>query len=167
MESAVPNRRNGMVEQKIKAVPHRLTLIYKSEPLYFVTFNTMFRKPLLANENVMTAFCDYARKGVGYNVGVGCFVLMPDHIHLFVRITGEITLSSWIKGLKHCLGAVIRDGYQDKMVWQPGFFDHVMRSDEGYMEKWAYVRMNPVRKGLVGKPEDWPYQGEIVSIDRA
>jgi hypothetical protein len=35
-------------------------------------------------------------------------------------------------------------------VWQPGFFDHVMRSSERYAEKWAYMRMNPVRAGLGG-----------------
>jgi len=52
-------------------------------------------------------------------------------------------------------------------VWQEGFFDHVLRSDESYAEKWNYVRQNPVRAGLVARAEEWPYQGEIVYIDRA
>jgi hypothetical protein len=51
-------------------------------------------------------------------------------------------------------------------IWQRGFFDHVLRSDESYAEKWNYVRANPVRAGLVNDP-DWPYAGEIVVIDRA
>jgi len=51
--------------------------------------------------------------------------------------------------------------------WQPGFFDHVLRSDESYAEKWNYVRDNPVRAGLVKAADDWPYQGEIVVIERA
>jgi len=50
--------------------------------------------------------------------------------------------------------------------WQPGFFDHILRSDESYTEKWNYVRDNPVRAGLVEIADDWPYQGEIVVIDR-
>jgi len=33
-------------------------------------------------------------------------------------------------------------------------------------QKWNYVRENPVRAGLVAQPEDWPYAGEIVRIDR-
>ena len=41
------------------------------------------------------------------------------------------------------------------------------RSDESYSQKWNYVRENPVRAGLVKSVEDWPYQGEIVHIDRA
>ncbi|MEY4488252.1 MAG: hypothetical protein RIQ79_760 [Verrucomicrobiota bacterium] len=41
--------------------------------------------------------------------------------------------------------------------WQPDFFEHRLRTDESYDEKVFYVRMNPVRKGLVAHPEDWPY----------
>jgi len=50
--------------------------------------------------------------------------------------------------------------------WQEGFFDHLLRSDESHAEKWEYVRQNPVRAGLCHQPEEWPYQGEIVLIDR-
>jgi putative transposase len=46
-------------------------------------------------------------------------------------------------------------------VWQEEFFDHVLRSDESYSEKWDYVRQNPVRVGLVADADDWPWQGEI------
>jgi putative transposase len=42
-------------------------------------------------------------------------------------------------------------------VWQRGFFDHRLRADESFEEKATYVRMNPVRKGLVGRPDDWPH----------
>ena len=52
-------------------------------------------------------------------------------------------------------------------LWQPGFFDHVLRNDESYGEKWRYVRENPVRAGPVPRADDWPYQGEFVFIDRA
>jgi hypothetical protein len=45
--------------------------------------------------------------------------------------------------------------------WEKDFFDHVMRSEESYEQKWLYVRENPVRAGLVKRWEDWSYQGEI------
>ena len=44
--------------------------------------------------------------------------------------------------------------------WQRDFFDHRLRKDEGYTEKAHYIRMNPVRAGLVARPEDWPYVWE-------
>lgn len=52
-------------------------------------------------------------------------------------------------------------------IWQRGFFDHVLRSDESYREKWEYVLANPVRAGLVLQVGAWPYAGEVIPIDRA
>jgi len=49
-------------------------------------------------------------------------------------------------------------------AWQRGFFDHVLRSEESYSQKWEYVRENPVRANLVQYPNDWPYSGEIIPI---
>ncbi len=54
-----------------------------------------------------------------------------------------------------------------RSLWQPGFFDRILRSDESYAEKWNYVRDNPVRAGLVKTADEWQYQGEIVVIDRS
>ena len=88
---------------------------------------------------------------------------MPDHVHLFVRGDHSFVLSTWVGGLKRAMSvAVVK-----QRLWQPGFFDHVLRSSESYAEKWNYVRENPVRAGLVDNGADWPYQGEIVVIDRA
>jgi len=90
---------------------------------------------------------------------------MPDHVHLFVRMPiGGIRLQDWMKSLKAVLGKILVNLEYPKPHWQEGFFDHVLRSGESYAEKWAYVRDNPVRAGLVQKSEDWPYQGEIFSI---
>jgi putative transposase len=44
-----------------------------------------------------------------------------------------------------------------KITWQDGFFDHRLRHDESFVEKAAYIRMNPVRSGLIRAPEEWPY----------
>ena len=57
-------------------------------------------------------------------------------------------------------------GAKLKSFWQPGLFDHLLRRDESYAQKWDYVWRNPVRAKLVTKPEDWLYQGEIHMIDR-
>ena len=46
-------------------------------------------------------------------------------------------------------------------LWQPEFFDHLLRSDESLREKIAYVHNNPVRAGLVKDPKDWPYKGNL------
>jgi REP element-mobilizing transposase RayT len=137
-------------------------------PLYFVTFCTMHRRQILANDQLHSAFCSYARTGMDmeqHNVAVGRYVIMPDHVHLFVCGSQEFDLGLWIRGLKRVLRAVLtKQGNDDP--WQPGFFDHILRSDESYAEKWEYVRNNPLRAGLVASEDEWPYRGEIVPIDR-
>ena len=45
--------------------------------------------------------------------------------------------------------------------WQSDCWDTQMRGGEHYHEKWEYVRQNPVRKGVVARAEDWPWQGEL------
>ena len=113
---------------------------------------------------VHEAFKRYARRGYDeFAIAVGRYVIMPDHIHLFVGGGPDFILERWVAGLKRAISMKLGCRHQ---FWQPGFFDHVLRSNESYGEKWQYVRDNPVRAGLVAQAEDWPHQGEFVVIDR-
>ena len=49
--------------------------------------------------------------------------------------------------------------------WQDGFHDHKFRTPESEARKWEYVCLNPVRYGLVKRPEEWPFGGEIFYDD--
>jgi putative transposase len=131
-------------------------------PMYFVTFNTRRRVPLLANEAVHDAFISFAKEGAPRGVSVGRYVLMPDHIHLFVRMEVDRLLSQWVRLLKRKLSAAIG---RAPPHWQEGFFDHLIRHSESYAQKWAYVCDNPQRAGLVNNPTDWKWQGEIISLE--
>jgi REP element-mobilizing transposase RayT len=68
-------------------VPPRLNLVFQKydPPLYFVTFNTHRRKKLLANARVHGRFIEFARAGAERGQAIGRFVIMPDHVHLFIR----------------------------------------------------------------------------------
>jgi putative transposase len=146
--------------------PPRLEPLYSSVyPLYFITFNTHERMRLLARKEVHDAFRLFCERAEEHDVAVGRYVIMPDHVHLFVAIPSlGITLSEWVHALRTVMGKLLLRLGSQKPHWQEGFFDHVLRSAESYAQKWDYVRMNPVRAGLVENPEDWPYQGEIVRI---
>jgi putative transposase len=60
--------------------------------------------------------------------------------------------------------AVPPGGRKSGKLWQRDFWDTQMRSREHYDEKWAYVRMNPVRQGFAQTPDDWPHQGEAFAL---
>jgi putative transposase len=154
------------LQRRFPKRPRRLELLFSSvRPFYFITFITHARLRLLACDEIHYVFRSFCAGAQNHDIAVGRYVIMPDHIHLFVAfpMTG-LTLSEWIGALKTALGKeLLRLGVQ-KPHWQEGFFDHVLRSAESYSQKWDYVRMNPVRAGLCQEPEEWPYQGEIVSI---
>ncbi|HVN79314.1 MAG TPA: hypothetical protein VMW38_09985, partial [Terriglobia bacterium] len=42
-------------------------------------------------------------------------------------------------------------------LWQPRFFDHAIRTIERYHHFVDYIHMNPVRRDLVRRPEDWAW----------
>jgi putative transposase len=148
--------------------PPRLGRLFEAGPLYFVTFCTHMRKPYLARDEVHAAFVAYsARAQRDSNIAVGRYVIMPDHVHLFVRGSELFRLGPWVGLLKQALAKAAGLSRAKTQLWEEGFFDHVLRSNESYAQKCNYVRENPLRAGLVKSVEDWPYQGEIVYIDRA
>ena len=164
-------------------VPPRLGHVFQSydPPLYFVTANAWKRTPWLGSSEMHQAFCAYGRQNLDAGRAIGGYVMMPDHVHFFVRLSREDRLSDFVRLLKQaltkafrCSGgsashseSVHRANATPERLWQPGFFDHLLRSTESYAEKWRYVRENPVRAGLARTVEEWPYQGEIARIDRA
>ena len=79
------------------------------------------------------------------------FLLMPDHLHALISFPKEEIMSRVVADWKR---------YQTKalgILWQENFFDHRIRDSGEYLEKAAYIRNNPVAKGLCAKPEEWPY----------
>jgi len=80
---------------------------------------------------------------------------MPDHLHVFVGLDDQkIDLPGWMKSSKNALSKGLRFDGISSPHWQKDFFDHVLRSEESYEEKWHHVRENPVRAGLVKRWHD-------------
>jgi len=144
--------------------PPRLDRIFDcyDPPLYFVTFNAHKRRKILANSGVHERLIAFAHTGETRGIGLGRYVLMPDHVHLFVRGSLDFVLAQWVRLLKRELSKAIA---VDPPHWQSGFFDHLIRNRESYSQKWEYVRENPVRAGVVSHLEEWPYQGELVPLE--
>ena len=83
-------------------------------------------------------------------------------MHLFAAFSPvSPDLSEWVKELKAVVARHLKSRRVSGPYWQERFFDHVLRSEESYGQKWIYVRDNPVRAGLVANWADWPCQGEI------
>jgi len=139
----------------------RLDRIFDSAPAYFLTLCTSGRARVLDNAETDANVRGFVSESVErYGVHVDCHVLMPDHVHLIVTVSpaSTTTIGEWVKAFKAMVA-------RRRFKWQAGFFDHVLRSDESRSEKWEYIRMNPVRAGLVVDPDDWPYAQRFNRFD--
>ena len=144
----------------------RLDLMFVRSPIYFVTACMQDRGKLLATVAVHESFLQFGQEGPAHGAWIGAYVIMPDHFHLFVATDDQkIALAAWMKSLKNTISKVLRSPGVASPHWQKTFFDHLLRSDDSYSQKWNYVRETPVRAGFVKKAEDWPYLGEIFALE--
>ncbi len=171
MPKKTSDRSAGEIIAAPESKPRRLRRLNevwssRGRPIFFLTICTHDRKCWLASRVILEAFVTFAKSSPEKaNVWVGRFVLMPDHLHVFVSAEGSNCLGRWVGSLKGYLASAKRKLRISGEAWQDGFFDHVLRGTESYSEKWQYVRMNPVRANLVQNPGDWPYIGEVHRID--
>ena len=88
-------------------------------------------------------------------------VVMPDHVHLlFLPLWDENGRPFALVDILQCLKSATAHRinklfHTSGPVWEEESFDHVLRSDESLREKCEYIRQNPVKAGLVARPEDY------------
>jgi hypothetical protein len=77
----------------------------------------------------------------------------------FVPPEGKVReLSVFIKFWKEWISKNIKKaGSIDGNVWQPEFFDHLLRNEEGSEQKWNFILNNPVRACLVKETKEWSW----------
>ena len=46
-------------------------------------------------------------------------------------------------------------------LWQDGYYDHIVRSEEGVLRVARYIAANPVRAGLVPDAAAYPFTGSL------
>ena len=128
--------------------------------IVFVTVCTDARKPILAQASVHSWLRQVWAGATAWSVGR--YILMPDHVHFFCApaMAEYPSLKKWTAYWKS-IAAARWPHPEDGKVWERDCWDTQLRRDESYAEKWAYVRNNPVRAGLVAAPDDWPFQGEM------
>ena len=139
--------------------------------LHFVTFSCYHRLAYLKTPDSRNLFEDALQKTHSrYQFRVVGYVVMPEHVHLLVSEPDTDLLAAGLQGLKL---SVVRRAKQ-RPFWQPRYYDFNVFTEAKRIEKLGYMHWNPVKRGLVDRPEDWPWSscryyktGEVgrVSID--
>jgi putative transposase len=112
---------------------------------------------LQSNRNV-TLLIDVLRLNVAAGkFRVHDFVIMPNHLHLLLTIPGDHSIEKVMQLIKGGFSYRLKRefGYQGE-VWQRGFSEVRIWDRSSFAQRREYIAQNPVRSGLVSKPEDWP-----------
>ena len=146
--------------------------------LHSLTFSCYHRQPLFNNAGHCDLFLQILeRVRRRYRLVVLGYVVMPEHVHLLVSEPQRATLSTAIQALK--LGVVrslegctvprprktgetwgtpsVGDSRRSNRFWQARFYDFNVWTEKKRIEKLRYIHRNPVARGLVESPEQWPW----------
>jgi putative transposase len=138
-------------------VPKGLVRYQKSGGFHFITFSCYRRQPVLGSNAAYGVFeneLEAVRERYGFVVAG--YVLMPEHVHLLVGEPSKASLATALQVLKQQTSRKLKQREQAHF-WQQRYYDFNVRNEHKRVEKLRYMHRNPVKRGLVDKPDDWPW----------
>ena len=147
---------------------------YSTPGVYFITLCTHQKKPILSRiikvghelpiskltEIGKVVYAEICNITTHYqNVSVDSFVIMPNHIHLLLRITERINPSPTIRyDIPNVIGKFkaaetrsVGKAFMPsvpKPLWQSSFHDHIVRGEQDYKKILEYIENNPTKWAL-------------------
>ena len=101
----------------------------------------------------------FAHVAASNDFDVLAYCFMPDHLHLLVKgKTQDADLRVFVSTAKQRAAYVARTFIRGRL-WQPGYFDRILRDEDDAYAVIKYIRDNPVRAGLVQAADDYPFSG--------
>ncbi|HKH97957.1 MAG TPA: transposase [Candidatus Sulfotelmatobacter sp.] len=153
-------------------MPTGLERHYGKGDLHFITFSCYRRLPLLTTVRARDIFVqELARVRTETAFRLFGYVVMPEHVHLLMSEPKVGTPSAAVQKLKQRVSRKIRgresrersrrqledNGEPFRSFWQARFYDFSVYSKGKKKEKLNYMHANPVIRGLVEHPRDWPW----------
>jgi putative transposase len=143
----------------------------QTQQLHFITFSCYRRQPYMSSAPTKRMFeeaLERARRK--YGLLVFGYVVMPEHVHLLVSEPEGDLLSTVMQAIKQSVARRMIAGREH--FWQARYYDFNVCSQPKVREKLRYMHRNPVKRGLVERPEDWPWSsfrhyltGEIGAVE--
>ncbi|MFZ0665918.1 MAG: transposase, partial [Acidimicrobiales bacterium] len=146
-------------------MPLGLKRIYGTNDLHFITCSCYRRLPLLGTaraRNIFVEVLDQVRYRFVFKL-VG-YVVMPEHVHFLISEPTVGTPSTVMQMLKQRVSRLVREGTadgKDHSFWLTRFYDFNVRTKKKKVEKLVYMHLNPVKRGLVEQPDDWPWSSYL------
>ena len=136
---------------------------YGQNGAYFATICTQERKRLLSDivgddaHIVPKPYGQITEKYIRNAPEIEKYVLMPDHIHMLIRLDNG---SRWASTPTNRIATIVRSIKTlttkeiGESIFQRSYYDHVIRNRQDYEEIWRYIDNNPRRWLLKHRGEE-------------
>jgi len=145
---ALPNRKTNRIPD----------YDYSQKGAYFVTFCTKDRKNILSDvvgddaHIVPKLYGKIVEKYILTAPEIEKYVIMPDHVHVIIRLDGG---TMWASSPTRCSGSRVASIIRSiktlttkeigEPIFQRSYYDHVIRNQQDYNEIWEYIENNPIK----------------------
>ena len=152
-------------------MPSRLKRYQTEGNYHFLTFSCYRRLPFLKDNHSRKVFLDTLEAvRRRHQFSLFGYILMPEHVHLLLSEPKAERPDNTLRVLKGQTSRQLR-GSRDRF-WQARYYDFNVLTQRKFVEKLRYIHRNPVARGLVSKPQDWPWSsfrhwatGEIGQVE--
>jgi putative transposase len=121
---------------------------------HFVTFSCHGCRAYLATPSAKSLFEDVLERfRTQFGFYLFGYAVMPEHVHLLLSELPNGSLATALHAIKVSMSKLSRE----HPFWQARYYDFNVFSSRKQIEKLKYIHRNPVKRGLVEKPEDWEW----------
>ena len=153
--------------------------IVEGVEIYYVTFTIVEWMPIFIEEATCKIFTDSLNFSIkNKRLGVNAYVIMPTHTHAILfdrdfdnerlkhtlddlrKFTGRLLLDYADANLPNPFGQTFRENAKEdrqRKFWQSTQHPEGIFTEKFYRQKFNYIHLNPVRKGLVRSAVDWRF----------
>jgi len=138
---------------------------YSQNGAYFITICVKDRKEILSKIKkgdlekspsvILTHYGNTIEKFINNVSEIEKYVIMPDHIHMIIRINNG---SMWASTPTKRIGSIVRSIKTlttkeiGETIFQRSFYDHIIRNEKDYVETMKYIENNPIKYIISNNP---------------
>jgi len=147
-----------------RSAPRLKGFDYTGHHLYSLTICTRARaRVFVTSDAVLPVVSQLLHVACVERFSVVAYCVMPDHLHILTGGNSPTSnLARFVRTFKQRTSFEWKQRTGDTL-WQRSYFDRVLRSEEDVIGVVRYLLENPVRAGLVQRPEDYAYLGSATA----
>lgn len=135
--------------------------------IYFFTLCLEHRGSTLLTDQIALLREAWRQTIAEFPVAAQAAVVLPDHLHaIWTEPEGTVAYSERWRRIKARFSNGIERDFEPRQslrrkrergIWQRRFWEHAIRREQELLQAKEYLRLDPLKHGLVSDPADWPY----------